>query len=105
MRRLRTPIRVRRWLFRLFLASAVSFSFGWLPYQVYGGAGLGRLTQLKRELGELKGKNAAMTAENDHLRAEVHGLRYDVAAIERVAREELGLVRPGEIVFQIEAAP
>jgi cell division protein FtsB len=32
----------------------------------------------------------------------VHSLKEDPRAIERVARDELGLVRPEDIVFQFE---
>jgi cell division protein FtsB len=91
-----------RWLFRLCLAAALALCFGFLPYQVYGGEGLGRLHQLRRELDDLTARNRAMAEENERLRAEVHGLRYDLGAIERVAREELGLVKQDELVFQIE---
>ncbi|HEY3352342.1 MAG TPA: septum formation initiator family protein [Polyangia bacterium] len=91
-----------RWLLRVLTAAALAFCLGWLPYQVYGGAGIGRLKQLRREHAELKAKNQQAAADNERLRAEVHGLRYDLGAIERVAREELGLVKKGEIVFQLE---
>ncbi len=101
---LRSPFRspVVRWVVRLVVAGALAFAFGYLPYRVYGGAGLGRLGQLKRELVELKARNQVTAAENTRLREEVHALRHDLSAVERVAREELGLVRPGEVVYQIE---
>jgi cell division protein FtsB len=100
----RPPHPVRRWLFRALGALALVACFGYLPTKVYGGAGLGRLRHLRQELSEIQGRNQASTAENEKLRAEVHALRYDLAAIERVARDELGLVKSGEIVFQIEDA-
>jgi cell division protein FtsB len=95
---------VARWVVRFLVAVALAFAFGYLPYRVYGGPGLGRLAQLRRELAELKGKNQVTAAENERLRAEVHALRYDLGAVERVAREELGLVKPDEIVVQLEEA-
>jgi cell division protein FtsB len=102
----RNPFRspVVRWVARGVVAVALAFAFGYLPYKVYGGAGIGRLGHLKRELGELKARNQVTAAENARLREEVHALRHDLGAVERVAREELGLVRPGEMVFQIEEA-
>jgi cell division protein FtsB len=45
-----------------------------------------------QELASLKEQNVA-------LRAEAHRLREDPAALERVARQELGLARPGEILI------
>jgi cell division protein FtsB len=95
---------VARWAARVVVAVALAFAFGYLPYKVYGGAGLGRLGQLTRELGDLKARNQVTAAENERLREEVHALRHDLGAVERVAREELGLVKPGEVVFQIEEA-
>jgi cell division protein FtsB len=102
----RNPFRspVVRWAVRAVVAVALAFAFGYLPYRVYGGAGLGRLGQLQRELRDLKARNQVTATENERLRAEVHALRHDLGAVERVAREELGLVKPGEVVFQIEEA-
>jgi cell division protein FtsB len=102
MPHVRSGFPLRRWLVRIFVAAALAVCFGWLPYQVYGGAGLGRLKQLRRELAELRAQNQQTATENERLRDEVNGLRYDLGTIERVAREELGLVRRGEIVFQLE---
>jgi len=99
---LRSPL--VRWLVRSLVAVALAFAFGYLPYRVYGGPGLGRLRLLRRELADLKAKNQVTAAENDRLRAEVHALRHDLGAVERVAREELGLVKPDEVVFQLEEA-
>jgi len=48
--------------------------------------------QLERSLEDLKRQNA-------RLREEARRLREDPAAIESLAREELGLLRPGEVVF------
>ena len=48
----------------------------------------------------------ALRAENARLSAEIADLRTNPRAIERLAREELGLARPDETVFLIrEAAP
>jgi cell division protein FtsB len=49
---------------------------------------------LETEIGELR-------AENARLATEIRALKTDPRAIERVAREELGLARPGETVFLI----
>jgi cell division protein FtsB len=48
--------------------------------------------QLARSLDDLKRENA-------RLRDEARRLREDPTAIESLAREELGLIRPGEVVF------
>lgn len=42
-----------------------------------------------------------LKAENNALRDRIHRLRDDPAAIESIAREDLGLIRPGELLFII----
>jgi cell division protein FtsB len=53
-----------------------------------------RALDLAREVEEIR-------VENGRLAAEIHALRTDPRAIERIAREELGLARPGETVFLV----
>ncbi len=57
-----------------------------------------RALRLTSEVEELR-------AENGRLAAEIQALREDPRAIERLAREELGLVRPGETLFLIREEP
>ena len=45
-----------------------------------------------------------MKAENARLREEARRLRTDPATIEAVARRELGLLKPGELLFIIKDA-
>ena len=47
-------------------------------------------------------RNAELKLQNAALRRDVRRLRADPSAIEAAARDELGLVKPGEIVIQIE---
>jgi cell division protein FtsB len=44
---------------------------------------------------------AVLDAENRKLEAEVAALRNDPKAAEKVAREKLNLVRPGEVVIML----
>jgi cell division protein FtsB len=53
-----------------------------------------RAEVLARELDEMR-------MENQRLAQEIRALQADPRAIERLAREELGLARPGEKVFVI----
>lgn len=43
--------------------------------------------------------------ENNRLRGLASRLREDPAAIEAVARRELGMIRPGELVFLLQDEP
>ena len=57
-----------------------------------------RAEVLAREIEDLR-------LENRRLASEIAALRSDPRAIERLAREELGLSRPGETVFLIREEP
>lgn len=57
-----------------------------------------RAERLQREIAELR-------AEKNRLAAEIEGLRRDPRAIEKLAREQLGLARSGEVVFLIREEP
>jgi cell division protein FtsB len=46
-----------------------------------------------------------MRAEVERLRREIRGLRGDPLAVERAARERLGMVRPGEVVLHWGGEP
>ena len=54
---------------------------------------------------ELSATIARQRAENARLREEARRLNEDPAAIEEIARRELGLIRPGERVFIIKDVP
>jgi len=41
-----------------------------------------------------------LTAENQMLKKEVDALRSDSIVIEKIAREQLGLVKDGEVIYQ-----
>ncbi|HEY2899613.1 MAG TPA: septum formation initiator family protein [Polyangia bacterium] len=82
-------------------AASVTFALGYIPYHVYARSGLARTLQLRRDLHGLRAHNADLRAENEKLAREADALRSDLGAIERVARAELGWVRPGEIIVDL----
>jgi len=52
-----------------------------------------------RKLSAIESDISRLDAENKQLTAEIQALRSDPATIEKFAREELKLVKPGEIVI------
>ena len=66
-----------------------------------GDRGFFEVYQFQRHLRHVESRIQALEAENERLRAQVTGLRSDPFQIEKLAREDLGLVRPDEIVFEI----
>lgn len=93
-----------RWLVRLGLALGLAFAIGSLPYRIYQRSGLSRLLELQAQLEQLQRDNQQIKRENRRLMLELDRLKEDDdRAIERVARDELGLIRPGELVFKVTA--
>ena len=64
-----------------------------------------RATKLRDQLDALRAESAALRAKNALTATEVEALRTDPAAIESHARDELGMVYPGELVLRLEDAP
>ena len=70
-----------------------------------GEKGLLETMRARREDTELGSQIARLRAENAQLREQARRLREDPRAIEEVARRELGLMRPGELLFIIKDVP
>ncbi len=64
-----------------------------------GDRGLPANLRMQREHRELAATVEALKAANRHLHREAERLRNDPAAIEEMARRDLGLIRPGERLF------
>lgn len=71
-----------------------------VPVMALAPSGLGRLQSLREERRRADQTVESLSREIDRLRAEVARIKSDPAAVEQVARDELGLVRQTEIVFQ-----
>lgn len=71
-----------------------------VPLQILDDQGLPRYRALTEELRELETGNERLEREVRGLQREVDDLRDDPEAIQRIARDELGMVRPGELIFQ-----
>src|SRR5262245_55290337 len=93
----------KTWVGRVAAAALVAAALAYIPYHVYARSGLARTIALRRDLAALRARNRALGAENDRLARQAEALRSDPAAIERVARAELGWVKPGEIVVELPA--
>jgi cell division protein FtsB len=64
--------------------------------------GFRRCRRLDTEIAALKERQRVFQAENEALRREIAALSGDNKALERAAREDLGLVRSNEVVFTFE---
>lgn len=71
-----------------------------VPVLILEPEGLPRLHALNKELDQVETENDELRRDIGKLRVEVSELRDDPAAVERIARDELGMVRKSEVVFQ-----
>src|SRR3989338_8132780 len=69
-------------------------------FTAFGDRGFIRLWRLWQEKKKLDHENFLLQRENEIFRDRAHRLRRDDLYLEKVAREELGLARPGEIVYR-----
>jgi cell division protein FtsB len=67
----------------------------------FGDRGVLQLLAQRERAAVLRSEIEELRAENARLADEIQALRRDPAAIERLAREQLGLARPGETVFLV----
>jgi cell division protein FtsB len=98
----RLAARRRLWIFRAVAAVLLAMTFGYLPYHIYARSGLAKYLQLREDLRSIQAQNNRLRLENERLSREVEALSSDPRALERVARAELGWVRPGEVIFDVD---
>jgi cell division protein FtsB len=93
----------KTWARRLVAAGVLTFVLAYLPYHLYARSGLARTLAARRDLATLRVRNRELAAENDRLARAAAALRDDPTAVERVARAELGWVKPGEMIVELGA--
>ena len=67
----------------------------------FGDRGFLRMVAQRERTESLLVEIEELRAENGRLAGEIAALKSDPRAVEKLAREELGLARPGETVFLI----
>ena len=68
----------------------------------FGERGLMNVLSLKKELKEIENHNQNLRDENDRLKNYIYLLKEDKRFIEKIAREELGLVKTDELIYLFE---
>lgn len=90
----RTPL---TWLLPLGL---LLFAIVFVPLRILEAEGLPRYRALRAELQQTRETNARLRREVVELQQRVARLRDDPQSIERIARDEIGMLRRDELVFQ-----
>ena len=92
----------RRRALRALLALFLVLALGQL---VFGDMGLLASFRQRHAASQLRREVAGMTAQIESLKSDITALNRDPFRIETLAREQLGLARPGEIIFQFQPDP
>jgi cell division protein FtsB len=84
------------------LALTLSFLIVAIQYPLwFGKGGWLRVRQLDQQLEAQRASNDRLALRNAALNAEVLDLKTGLEAIEERARNELGMIKPDEIFFQV----
>jgi cell division protein FtsB len=70
----------------------------------YAGNQILRVTQMRREIVTMEREITTLRARTEELTRTVERLRNDPAYVEKLAREEFGMVRPDETVLKFPSA-
>ncbi len=89
-----------RFVTRLLPFGLLVFAVVCVPLRILSEDGLPRYRKLRDQLERVSAENVRLTQQIRRRAEEVEGLRSDPLAVERLARDELGMIREGEIVFQ-----
>ncbi len=66
----------------------------------FGEMGQIKVTKIRGVYEKIQAEVISLKLENEQLVNRVEALQYDTASIERLARLRLGLVKPGELVYE-----
>ena len=89
------PGQVRRWL----LVAGAAFMLFWFVF--FDSHSLLSRIRWHQESKKLNSENAQLRSEIDELEAQLARPLTD-EDVERIAREEYGMTRPGEVVYRVE---
>jgi cell division protein FtsB len=76
-----------------------------LLQDIFGTHGVLSMHRSQQEAAGIRKKIDELDLENQKLQDRVKSLKTDPASIEKIAREEMGLARPGEYIFKIPPRP
>lgn len=74
-------------------------------HDVFGAHGFIAMRRTQNEITHLTAQIHQLDEQNQSLSNEVNALKTDPRLIERIAREDMGLARPGEYIFKLPAPP
>jgi len=70
-------------------------------HDILGPHGFLAMRRTQKEMDQLRSEVNRINKENSTLADQATALKSDPQAIERIAREDMGLARPGEMIFKL----
>jgi len=70
-------------------------------HDIFGTHGYLAMRRTKKEIEKVQADLNRLNGENQRLAGEVKALKTDPHKIESIARDELGLAKPGEVIIKI----
>ncbi len=75
--------------------------FALFIHDIFGAHGFLAMRRTQKQIEQLRHEIEKVNEENRELDEQVKALKSDPKMIERIAREEMGLARPGELIFKL----
>ena len=76
-----------------------------LMHTIFGPYGYLSMRRSQQEIEKLREEIGKLDRENEELTGEIRALQTDPTTIEKVAREDMGLTRPNEMIYQLPDEP
>ncbi|HEX5961455.1 MAG TPA: cell division protein FtsB [Rhodanobacteraceae bacterium] len=90
-----------RWLALILIALLIGLQIKlWIS-----DGGMRDLRTIRARVAEQQAENAKLKQRNEALHADVEDLKHGQDAVAARARSQLGLIRPGEVFYQVVATP
>jgi cell division protein FtsB len=70
-------------------------------HDVFGEHGFLAMWRTQKQMTELRADIDRLTKENNKMSSQVTALKTDPETIEHIAREQMGLAKPGELIFKL----
>lgn len=72
----------------------------YVPMKLNDENGYRRVERLKTELHELRDRNRRLSRENEAVKQKIRAIQSDDDFIENIARNEMGMIGPDEVIYQ-----
>jgi len=88
---------VQRWGSTIFILLLMAL----VAHVLFGEHGFLAMRRAQKEVEKLRQDIAQLNADNKQLSEEIQALKTDPQLIERIARQEMGLAKRGELIFKL----